>query len=257
MIRISNLSAGYEKENVLHQISLCCEKGKITTLVGPNGCGKSTLLKTIVGMLPIREGEALLEDVQLGSLSKRARAQRIAYLSQGKNLPDITVERMVLHGRFPYLSYPRKYRLADYEKAHKAMAMMGVEEYADKLLCTLSGGMRQKVYLAMALCQEADVILMDEPATYLDISQQIKMYELCRRLADEGKTILMVSHDLIAALKHSDHIVVMKEGHMMSAGAPAELLETDVIRDCFGVEAVAFVHDGETEYFYKKGAIEQ
>lgn len=257
MIRIQNLTTGYDKEEILKQVFLHCEKGKISTLIGPNGCGKSTLLKTIIGMLPIKEGTIQIDGVSIAHLSERERAQKIAYLSQGKNVPDITVERMVLHGRFPYLSYPRKYRKCDYDAAYEGMKTMGILELAKKPLSTLSGGMRQKVYLAMALCQGADIILMDEPTTYLDVVHQMKIFEICQKLVSEGKTILMVSHDIISALKYSDYIMVMNEGTMLKEGNTKEIIESNIISDVFGVSVLPFEIHGNKEYYYKKGAIEE
>lgn len=253
MIEISDVFSGYNKENVLNGASLICKKGEITSLIGPNGSGKSTLLKTIIGMLSVRDGDIRLDGVSVSKLSDSARAQKIAYLSQGKNIPDITVERMVLHGRFPYLSYPRKYRKCDYEATQKAMKTMEISHLARKPLSTLSGGMRQKVYIAMALCQGADIIMLDEPTTYLDISHQMKMFEICRKLANDKKTILMISHDIISALKNSDNIAIMSEGKIIKTGTAQEILNSNIIPQIFGVEVLTFNTDGIREFYYKEG----
>lgn len=252
MIKISSLCSGYGKIEVLHGVSLHCKRAEITSLIGPNGCGKSTLLKTLIGAVPIKSGKITVDGVPLGEMGEKIRAQRIAYLAQGKNVPDITVERMVLHGRFPYLSYPRKYRKCDYEAAYSALDKMGISELAEKPLALLSGGMRQKVYLAMALCQGADVILLDEPTTYLDISQQFKVDELSKELVAEGKTVLNVSHNLISALKNSDRIAVMDNGNLVAAGSPKEIIESEVIPAVFGVEVLSFEKDGVQEFYYKQ-----
>ena len=131
----------------LHNVSLNCEKGKITTLIGPNGSGKSTLLKSVIGMLPIQNGEIKIDGVSVQELPENIRAQKIAYLSQGKNIPDITVSRMVLHGRFPYLSYPRKYRRCDYAAEKTAMITMGINELADLPLVRAFGRYAAKRYI--------------------------------------------------------------------------------------------------------------
>lgn len=252
MMELFKLCAGYGKEQVLYEASLKCEKGKISTLIGPNGCGKSTLLKTVIGMLPIKEGEIRIDGVSISELSEQMRAQKIAYLAQSKNVPDITVEKMVLHGRFPYLSYPRRYRKCDYEAAYAALEKMGIVDLADKALAVLSGGMRQKVYIAMALCQGAEVILLDEPATYLDISQQFKVDEISKELAAEGKTVLSVSHNIIAALKSSDAVAVMDKGKILAVGSPDEILKSGVIPRVFGVEVLSFESEGEREFYYRR-----
>lgn len=254
MIEISSLCAGYGKTEILHSVSLKCEKGKITTLIGPNGCGKSTLLKAVTGLLPLKHGDIKADGVSVTALPDKIRAQKIAYLSQGKNVPDITVERMVLHGRFPYLSYPRKYRKSDFEAARCAMKKMGIEDLAAKTLAELSGGMRQKVYIAMALCQGADFILLDEPATYLDISQQLKLADICSQLASEGKAVLTVSHDIISALKNSDVIAVMNNGRIVATGTAREIIESKIIPEVFATEVVPMNNGYETEYFYRKGS---
>lgn len=251
MLEIFSLCTGYAGNEILHNVSLNCEKGKITTLIGPNGSGKSILLKSVIGMLPIQNGEIKIDGVSVQELPENIRAQKIAYLSQGKNIPDITVSRMVLHGRFPYLSYPRKYRRCDYAAAKTAMITMGINELADLPLSELSGGMRQKVYIAMALCQEASVIMLDEPTTYLDISQQFKITELLKDLTEKGKTVLTVSHDILSSLKVSDRIAVLQDGVIRTAGTPKEILQSAIIPDVFGVDIVSFEKDGICEYFYK------
>ena len=165
MIELRNLTAGYGPEPVLKGVDLLCPQGTVTTLVGKNGCGKSTLLKAALGMLPLESGEARLDGGTISGLSSREIAQRAAYLAQGKNIPEITAYKLVLHGRFPYLSYPRKYRQGDEQIAWQAMEEMGVAHLAQERLGKLSGGTRQKVYIAMALCQQSGNILMDEPTT--------------------------------------------------------------------------------------------
>lgn len=252
MIEISSLFTGYGKEDVLHGVNLKCESGKITTIIGPNGCGKSTLLKAVIGLLPAKKGTVTADGIPLNEISDKLRSQKIAYLSQGKNVPEITAERMVLHGRFPYLSYPRKYRKSDYEAARKAMEQMGIAELASTPISQLSGGTRQKVYIAMALCQGADIIMLDEPATYLDISQQMKISLICRDLALQGKTVLTVSHDIISALGNSDSIAVMNEGKIIKEGTPEEIIECGIIPEVFGVDVLSFKDGDSTEYYYRK-----
>ncbi|MBQ3489227.1 MAG: ABC transporter ATP-binding protein [Clostridia bacterium] len=252
MLEIKNLYAGYGNFSVLQDVSLCCETGKITTVIGANGCGKSTLLKSAVGMTDISSGEIILNGKSVRNMHGPLRAQKISYLAQGKNIPDITVKNLVLHGRFPYLSYPRRYRPQDYVAAEKALQKMGIENLADKYLRELSGGMRQKVYIAMALCQETEVILMDEPTTYLDIDRQFKLAETMKNLANEGRTVVAVLHDIILALKISDRIAVMENGRMVCVETPEEILEKKIIPRIFHVEIVPVLCGGELEYVYRK-----
>ena len=169
MIELKNLRAGYPGRPVLEGISLDFRPGEVLAVIGPNGCGKSTLLRTANGLLPRTGGDVLLDGVPLERLSARETAQKIAYLPQSRTTPNITAGRMVLHGRFPYLSYPRRYRQEDHEMVKRALAWVGASDLASRPLAELSGGQRQKVYLAMALAQDTETVLMDEPTTYLDV----------------------------------------------------------------------------------------
>ena len=175
MLEIKNLWAGYEERTVLKNLNLTIPEGKVTVILGPNGCGKSTFLKSLCGILNIESGQVILDGTDLLSQPPRQLAQSIAYLSQSRQIPDITAYRLVLHGRFPYLGYPRRYRKEDHAIARSVMEQMGVLELADTLMEKLSGGQRQKVYIAMALAQDTPVILLDEPTTYLDISHQLQL----------------------------------------------------------------------------------
>ena len=190
MLEIQNLTVGYGGEPVLEDISLAIPRGKVTVIAGPNGCGKSTLLKAIAGILPAK-GSIRLGGQELLTLSPRDLAQRIAYLPQNRQVPEITAKRLVLHGRFPYLSYPRRYSRRDEEIARQAMEALGIWDLADRNLAGLSGGQRQKVYIAMALAQDTPVVLLDEPNTFLDIAHQMQMMEQAKLLASEGKTVVL------------------------------------------------------------------
>ena len=178
MIELNHISAGYGKQTVLKDVSAILEKGKLTSIIGVNGCGKSTLLKTILGIVPIRNGDVAIDGASLKGMDRNDISRRIAYLSQGKRTPDMTVEQLVLHGRFPHLNYPRRYTKHDYEIAIDAMKQMGIAQHADKSLHTLSGGMRQNTYIAMALAQGTDYVLLDEPTTYLDIAHQLELMKI-------------------------------------------------------------------------------
>lgn len=251
MLSIQHLHVAYGKKKVLHDVTFTAEEGKITTILGCNGSGKSSLLKAIVSALPY-EGEILLNEVNSKSLSSQQLAQQVAYLSQGKNLPDISVGRMVLHGRFPYLSYPRRYRKEDYDIAQAAMEQMGIADLAELPMAELSGGMRQKVYLAMALAQQAPIIIMDEPTTYLDIGQQLKFAQLARQLADSGKTVVLVLHDILMALQLSDHILVLEDGHISVQGTAQEILDSRVLERIYDVHIGIVDSEKGRQYYYEQ-----
>lgn len=249
MVEIRDLSAGYGKREILRGVSLSMRPGTVTTLLGSNGCGKSTLLKTMLGTADIFGGDILLDGESVRQMSATALAQKMAYLPQSKNTPDITVGTLVLHGRFPYLSYPRRYRREDYAFADAALRQMGIEDLAEEPLQVLSGGQRQKVYIAMALAQQAGLIMMDEPTTYLDIGQQFRFARLARELAQQGKTVLLVLHDLPLALQISDTLAVLEEGKLGFVGAPAKIMDSDVLQRVFGVRLAVREEEGQRQYF--------
>lgn len=236
MIELKHVSAGYEGKNVLRDVNVTFEPGKITVLVGPNGCGKSTLLKSIVRINPHSEGEIYVNGTSIEKMNSKELARNVAYLAQNKKAPDISVLKMVLHGRFAHLSYPRKYRPQDVEIAKRALQWAGMEEQAERIVSKLSGGMQQKVYIAMALAQDADTILMDEPTTYLDVVHQLRLMEMARQLAKEGKAVVMVLHDLTQALQVADKVVVLKEGAMIAQGTADEVFENGSLQKAFEVE---------------------
>jgi len=236
MISITDLRASYEGAEILHGISADFPAGKISVLMGPNGCGKSTTLRSLVRMVPEMSGSLTLDGQDLGALAPQELARRIAYLPQSRNVPDISVERLVLHGRFPYLSYPRRYRKEDREKVTQALEWVGLTALRERKMENLSGGQRQKAYLAMALAQDTEVILMDEPTTFLDIKNQFEMLDRARSLADGGKTVVMILHDFESILHYADHVVLMAEGRVLTAGGAEEVLRSAEVREAFGVE---------------------
>nr|WP_304971880.1 ABC transporter ATP-binding protein [uncultured Acetatifactor sp.] len=251
MVEMEDVRAGYGKAEILRGVDFRAESGEITTIIGTNGSGKSTLLRTLLGFLPMRSGDIRIDGISIKDISRTELARRIAYLPQGKNVPDISAGRMVLHGRFPYLTYPRKYREADVRIARQAMEQMGVAELSEQHMSRLSGGMRQKVYIAMALAGQAPVIVMDEPTTYLDIGQQVKFAETVRQLSKEGKTVVLVLHDILLALKISARIAALGEGKVIWSGTPGEMLEQNVSQRLYGVAVGAARTDAGTQYFYE------
>lgn len=249
MIELSHITTGYGIKIILNDVSVAFEKGKLTSIIGANGCGKSTLLKTILGILSSKSGNVTIDGARLKEMSRNDIARRIAYLSQDKNTPDMTVEQLVLHGRFPHLSYPRRYTDQDRVIAVGVMEQMGIVEYAHKPLYSLSGGMKQNSYIAMALAQETDYILLDEPTTYLDIAHQLELMKILRSLADSGKGIVAVMHDLPMAFTFSDKIILINEGRIVDDERPEKIYERKVIDKVFGI-ALDRSKDGRS-YSYK------
>ncbi len=235
MIELRGVAAGYPGHPVLKDISLSFLPGKVTVLLGPNGCGKSTLLRTAGGLLPVTAGEVLLDGLPLKHYTPREIALRVASLPQSRSVPDISARRMVLHGRFPHLSFPRRTRREDREAVERALGWVGAQDLADRLLPTLSGGQRQKIYLAMALAQETATVLMDEPTTFLDARHQLEVMALARQLAQQGKAVGLVLHDLCLALPRSDILVVLEEGRLRQSGSPEEIFASGILEQVMGV----------------------
>lgn len=226
MLKLQNLTAGYGEKTILHDISLTFPPGMVTAILGVNGCGKSTLLKAAAGLISITGGTVLADE---------PRARSIAWLPQTRRLPELTAGRLVLHGRFPWLGWPRIYRQEDHAAARTAMERLDVAQFADTPMSQLSGGTRQKCYLAMALAQEAPTILLDEPTSFLDPGHQLRFLELCRELAAEGRAVALVLHDLPLALRFADRLAVLNEGRLIALGTPDEIMSTDVLQKTFGV----------------------
>ena len=248
MLELNGVCAGYGGKSVLSDITTSFEKGQLVGIIGVNGCGKSTLLKTIIGILPTYGGSITIDGMDKSLLHRNEIAKKISYLAQWKSTPDMTVEQMVLHGRFPYLSIRRRYNEKDREIAREAMKSVDILQYADSPLYTLSGGMRQSAYIAMALAQGTDYILLDEPTTYLDIAHQLELMNMLKGLRDAGKGIITVLHDIPMAFNFSDKLLVVDKGCIRSQGDPEKIAEESVLEDVFRVSLKR--SEGKGGYYY-------
>lgn len=235
MIELKKLTAGYFGKPVVREVSLEFRPGEVLAIIGPNGCGKSTLLKAALGLIPTLAGQVLYDGVDLKTMKPRAVARQAALLSQSRNTPSIEAVKMVLHGRFPHLDYPRQYGKKDYEMARNAMEITGTRCFAHQNVNTLSGGQRQGVYLAMALAQDTGTVFLDEPTTYLDINRQLGILETARRLAHRGKAVVLVLHDLSLALSGADRVAVLGAGSLKICGTPEEVFESGILDGVFGL----------------------
>ena len=235
MIELKHVTAGYGGKPVVENVSLAFLPGQVNVLLGPNGSGKSTLLKTALGLIPAMAGEIFYDGVPMECLSRKEIARQAAFLSQSRNTPSIQALKMVLHGRFPYLSYPRRYGATDYEMARAAMDATNCRQYEQKNVAQLSGGQRQGVYLAMALTQDTKTVFMDEPTTYLDVNRQIQMMNMARELACQGKAVVLVLHDLAMALRYGDRVAVFDQGKMLAENSPEEIFESGILDRVFRV----------------------
>lgn len=251
MIELKQVRSGYYGEEIIHGVDLVLERGEIVSFVGPNGCGKTTLLKSLCGLLPLTGGEVRLDGKELGRYERKELARKVAFLPQVRDIPSIGVESFVAHGRYPHLSFGRNLSGKDREKIEWAMEETGTADLRRKELSALSGGERQRVYLAMTLCQDTDILLLDEPTTYLDIGQKYEMMERVRKIHGMGKTVVMVLHDLSFAFAYSHRVAVMERGRLLAFGTPEETAEKAA--ELFGVAAARVRLGKEEEYVFYRG----
>ena len=250
MIRLENLTAGYGGTPVIRGISLDFRPGEVLALLGPNGCGKSTLLKAALGLLPAMDGQVLYDGRDIRQMKRKEIARQAAFLPQSRNVPNITAGRMVLHGRFAYLSYPRQYRKQDRVIARKALEWADALELEDRYMPELSGGQRQKVYLAMALAQDTETIFMDEPTTFLDVRHQLEVMQVARRMAAEGKAVAVVLHDLCLAMHTAHRIAVLADGRLQALDRPEAVYASGILPRIFGVSLSRTETDQGWQYYY-------
>lgn len=245
-----HVSAGYGAVPIFRELALQIGAG-LTVVAGPNGSGKSTLLRTAVGILAVKQGQILLDGQNIRGFGRRVLARKIAFLPQMREIPDMTVESLVQHGRYPHLSWDHRLRAQDREYAEQAMQDMGIWEYRARSLRALSGGERQKAYLAMAIAQDTQWLLLDEPTTFLDIRHQFEILARIRRLADEGKNVVVILHDLTQALELKGQMVVLENGRVRFSGMADELYESGLIESVFGVLPCRFTASGRTVYHFQ------
>lgn len=250
MIELKHINAGYGKEVRVHDVNVEFRKGELTAIVGPNGSGKSTMIKSIVGLCHVFSGQVLIQGDEAAVMGNKKIARLVSYLPQNRNLPAITAQKMVLHGRFPYQSYPRHYTDEDRQHVREAMEKLGIWEYRHQYMANLSGGERQKVYLAMALAGDTKGFLLDEPTTWLDICYQIEFMKILRGLREEGRTIVVILHDLNAALQYADRIVVMQDGHAVAADTPERIYESRILETVFHISSRCFEDEEGNHYYY-------
>lgn len=251
MIELKHVDAGYGGEAVVQDISVRFEPGCVTSILGKNGCGKSTLLKTAARQQKPLAGQILLDGRDIFTIPPKEFARMAAVLPQSREVPAIPARSLVLHGRFPYLGFPRRPTPADHAAVERAMHDAGAWEYRDSYLTQLSGGERQKVYLAMVLAQDTGVVFMDEPATYLDISHQFEILRLMRTLRGAGKTVVTVLHDLGQALSVSDRILLLDGGRAVFFGDPDALFQSGKLDEVFGIRSQKITIDGAAEYIFR------
>ncbi|MDG3009868.1 ABC transporter ATP-binding protein [Rhodococcus sp. D2-41] len=236
-LRAERLTLGYGDRTIVHDLALTVPTGVVTTIVGPNGCGKSTLLRSLGRILKPRNGRVLLDGKAITAMRTKDVARVLGMLPQSSVAPEgITVAELVARGRHPHQSLLRQWSGDDESAVAEALASTGIGDLAGRSVDELSGGQRQRVWISMALAQQTDILLLDEPTTYLDLAHAVDVLDLVDRLhAEMGRTVVMVLHDLNLAIRYSDHLVAMKDGRVVDAGTPDEVITPELLMEVFGL----------------------
>ncbi|MET7647461.1 ABC transporter ATP-binding protein [Streptomyces sp. NPDC005426] len=233
------VTVGYGGRTVIDGLDVVIPPGVITTIIGPNGCGKSTLLRTLTRLLKPARGAVVLDGEDIAALRTREVAKKLGLLPQAPVAPEgLTVADLVARGRHPHQSWLRQWSSDDAGVVAAALAMTGVSELADRPVDSLSGGQRQRVWISMALAQGTDLLLLDEPTTYLDLAHAIDVLDLVDDLHESGRTVVMVLHDLNLAARYSDNVVVMREGAILAQGHPRDVITAELLDEAFGLRAL-------------------
>ena len=255
MIKLENISFSYnKKKEFIQDLSLEFKSGEITTILGPNGSGKSTLLHMMSTYLKPKSGKIYLGDKDLGKLKQKEIAKFISCVYQENEAPDdITVRDLVSFGRNIYSNVKKEDKEENKRMIDFALKATGIEEIQDKKVVNLSGGQKQRAFIAMSLAQNTEVLLLDEPTTYLDIYHQIEILEVVKSLNEKYNiTIVMVLHDLNQAINYSHNIVIMKNGNLIKQGKATEVLNEQTIKDVYNVSGYIHKEDNEEIYFIPK-----
>lgn len=256
-LSLENIHYSYEKgTEILHGVSASFTSGKITALIGANGCGKSTLLNLIAGVIKPDSGKILLNEKSINDLKRTVVAQNIAVVHQSNSAPsDMTVEKLVATGRTPYQRMFTSTKKEDNEVIQKALRDTDTAKYAERTVSALSGGQMQRVWLAMALAQDTDILLLDEITTYLDIHYQLEILHLIKELnRKKNITIVMVLHDINLALEFCDEVVIMKDGYITANGEIDKAVDEKILSEAFEVSSKILLIDGKKHcIFSRKG----
>jgi iron complex transport system ATP-binding protein len=234
-----DLKLGYGDRIIVDGLDLGIETGTVTTIIGPNGCGKSTLLRALGRLLKPSGGEVLLDGKRIDRMPSKEVARILGVLPQAPTAPEgLTVADLVARGRHPHQTWYRQWSSDDESAVSEALSMTGLLDLSDRPLDELSGGQRQRAWISMALAQGTDLLLLDEPTTFLDLAHQIEVLELVRRLHGElGRTVVMVLHDLNLAARYADRLVAMRDGKVIASGTPAEVLTEGLLAEVFDLDA--------------------
>lgn len=236
----SGLSVGYGERTIVHELDLTIPHGVITAIVGPNACGKSTLLRAMSRLMAPKAGHVLLDGRQVHKMPAKELARVLGLLPQSPLAPEgITVAELVGRGRQPHQGLFTRWSTADDLAVAAALDATGSAELADRAVDELSGGQRQRVWIAMALAQQTDILLLDEPTTFLDVSHQVEVLDLLTDLnRNRGTTVVMVLHDLNMAARYADHLIALRDGRVCAKGRPEHILNEHLVREVFGLDSI-------------------
>lgn len=233
-----NLALAYDNTLIINALNLTIPTGKITALVGPNGCGKSTLLRGLARLLSPKRGHVYLDGKAIHTMPTKELAKQIGILPQSPVAPEgLTVRELVAQGRYPHQSWFQQWSKRDEEITWEAMKITNIDGFADRPLDTLSGGQRQRAWIAMALAQETEILLLDEPTTFLDLAYQIEVLDLLHELNETGRTIIMVLHELNHACRYAHNLIAMREGQICVQGDPHQVMTAAMVADVFRINA--------------------
>lgn len=234
-----NATIGYDQRVISTDLSVDIPHKAFTAIIGPNGCGKSTLLRALARVLTPVKGEVKLDDKAISSFAPKDVARELGLLPQTSLAPEgIRVADLVARGRAPYQSLFHQWSPEDEEAVQAALAATRTDSFSDRLVSELSGGQRQRVWVAMLLAQQTPIMLLDEPTTFLDIAHQYELMELLRTFHDEGKTVVTVLHDLNQACRYAGHLIVMRDGEIVTSGTPDEVMTPELVEQVFGLRSM-------------------
>lgn len=237
-LETQQLTLAYDGAPIIRNLSLVIPPQKITVLVGANGCGKSTLLRGLAKLLKPKSGIVYLDGKNISQLKATTVAKKLGMLTQSPVAPEgLTVRDLVAMGRYPHQSWLQQWSTEDEKKVAEALKITTIDELADRSLNSLSGGQRQRAWIAMVLAQDTDILLLDEPTTFLDLAHQVELLDLLDELQEsQGKTIVMILHDLNLSCRYADYLVAIQQGKVYATGTPEQVMTEEMVRDVFNLE---------------------
>ena len=237
-LEAKQLTLAYDNATIIRNLNLGIPAGKTTVLVGANGCGKSTLLRGLAKLLKPKSGTVYLDGKDISKLKAKNVAKKLGMLPQSPTAPEgLTVRDLVAMGRYPYQSWMQQWSTEDGEKVAEALEITTMTKLADRALDSLSGGQRQRAWIAMVLAQDTDILLLDEPTTFLDLSHQVDLLDLLDELQEtKQKTIVMILHDLNLSCRYADYLVAVQQGKVYATGTPEQVMTEETVRDVFDLE---------------------